>query len=128
MFVRGEMFEFRVGLMVGKARVNDVFGMLGVFSEFRAFGVLGEFRELGVLSMFSEFGLLDFAFGLGPLAGALNRWILVGHSAHCDRLASSATHLPDLQWRHRPEFPSTPARANEVADVTRPYARAPGTG
>jgi hypothetical protein len=103
-----------------KTGMDDVLGVLGVFSELRAFGVLGEFRELGVFGMLSEFGLPGLpglggllglpgvAFGLGPLAGVLNRWILVGHSAHCDRLTSSATHLPDLQWRHQPELPTKP--------------------
>jgi len=105
-----QVLEFRVDVACLVAGVSD---MLGVLGEFRALGVLGEFRELGVFGMLGEFDMFAFAFalalalalacalafglGFGPLAGVLTRWILVGHSAHCDRLTSSVTHLPDLQ-------------------------------
>jgi hypothetical protein len=89
----------RMAWVAWVARVLYVIGVLGVFSEFGVFGMFREFRELGVFGMLGEFDLLAFdvaiafafalAFGLGPLAGVLSRWILVGHRAHCDRLPGS---------------------------------------
>jgi hypothetical protein len=137
--VLGEFREFRALGVLSEFRklgvprvpgVPGVPGVLGMPGVPRVLGVLGEFELLALAlapAFYPAFALAfasAFGFGFGPLAGVLNRWILVGHSAHCDRLTSSVTHLPDLQWRHRPELTT----ANEVTDGTRPYSGAPGTG